>query len=139
MGGLGSISSEWCTCTYFSLVLFVVLVGLNDLQILDMLRGLIFSHPLFMGTFSLVMCFVSSHHVYSYNIENGKWDDSACYIDKDIKYSVDDDGQQRNLQGEEDDRDKNNNEQQQQNGKSRCAKMDCHLENTHFSVLGEFF
>jgi hypothetical protein len=58
---------------------------------------------------------------YQYwDIENGKWDDSACYIDKDTKYG-------RQLQEGE-----GNN-----GGKSRCAKMDCHLENTHFSVLGE--
>jgi hypothetical protein len=70
---------------------------------------------------------------YQYwDIENGKWDDSACYVDKDTKYSAGDDGN-RNLQEDREGQNNGNNN----GGKSRCAKMDCHLENTHFSVLGE--
>jgi hypothetical protein len=69
-----------------------------------------------------------------YDISSGKWDDSACYIDKDTKYTAgDDDAANRKLQGGE----REGNQQNDNGGKSRCAKMDCHLENTHFSVLGE--
>jgi hypothetical protein len=32
----------------------------------------------------------------------------------------------------------NNNNNQNSNGESRCAKMDCHLEDTHFTPLGFF-
>ena len=71
-----------------------------------------------------------------YDRENGKWDDSACYISKDVKYNAGNDdgnGNKRELQEDE------QGENQYGNGssKSRCAKMDCHLEDTHFSVLGK--
>lgn len=74
------------------------------------------------------------HTCYKHYRTTGKWDDSACYISKDTKYAADDDGR-RNLQGGEQ---QNNEGGNNGNYKSRCAKMDCHLENTHFSVLGEF-
>jgi hypothetical protein len=48
-----------------------------------------------------------------WNREENKWDDSACYV-----------GGGGNKDGDD-------------GYKTRCAKMDCHLENTHFSVLGK--
>ena len=48
--------------------------------------------------------------------ETGSWDDRAC------KYGGGGSGDQNNNNG----------------GEARCAKMDCHLEDTHFSLLGFF-
>ena len=53
-----------------------------------------------------------------WNREENKWDDSACYI------------------GGGGSKDNNNGDD---GYKTRCAKMDCHLEDTHFSVLGKSF
>ena len=62
-----------------------------------------------------------------YDRDSQAWNDTACY------YA---DGGSGSNDGNNDD-DGNNNDDD--NGsKSRCAKMDCHLENTHFSVLGFF-
>lgn len=48
------------------------------------------------------------------------WDDSSC------QYASNNNGQ------------KNGNNNNNDDGGSRCAKMDCHLEDTHFSLLGIF-
>ena len=48
------------------------------------------------------------------------WDDNACYYAEGGHHSGDDGGDNDN------------------GYKSRCAKMDCHLENTEFKILGFF-
>mmetsp|Transcript_7002 Transcript_7002/g.20311 ORF Transcript_7002/g.20311 Transcript_7002/m.20311 type:complete len:536 (-) Transcript_7002:1209-2816(-) len=50
------------------------------------------------------------------------WNDTACYYAE---------GGSGSGSGDQDNDDR-------EDGKSRCAKMDCHLESTHFSVLGFF-
>lgn len=60
-----------------------------------------------------------------FNRTSGEWDDTACYYaEGGSHHSGSGDGNDGEGYGDYN---------------SRCAKMDCHLEDTHFSVLGESF
>ena len=73
------------------------------------------------------------HEYQYYDRKNNKWSDQSCKNVANVVYDEED------RHGEDnDDAYWTNSGLTPEYGKARCVKMDCHLENTHYKLLGIF-